>query len=96
MYNLLWFRDWNWGGKINAILGHALSYPRTLISKIFDQYFSGFIPYGEGFGDQYVRKGDDVTTCTPVSPDFPLFTTKGHHQICVSFFLEIQLLAYPH
>ncbi|XP_066930105.1 uncharacterized protein [Clytia hemisphaerica] len=69
-------------------------------SCLFDikEFVDGFIPYGAGNGDQFVREGDDVTDCTPVSGDFPLFTTKGHYRLCISsngyFTVDTQSFSY--
>ena len=53
----------------------------------------GFYPFGEHYGDRYGRAGDDVFSCVSVSSQFPLFTTKEHSVVCVSFiFLRLDLL----
>ena len=44
-----------------------------------------FMPYGPFHGDIYTAKGDDVSSCFPVSPHFVLFAKNNHRQICVSY-----------
>ena len=55
-------------------------------------FILGFAPFGPWYGDRNVANGDDVSECFSVSSNFPLFTTKDHHRICVSIdFFRIKL-----
>ena len=57
----------------------------TVLTGIVLFSFLVFTVFGPQFGDRYVAIGDDVAECFPASQNFPLFATKNHSQICVSF-----------
>lgn len=101
--NCFLFNSNNLRSAFYVLLNCFARYTKSFISKNFLCKFNSvhssgislddvhFMPFGTQFGDQYVARGDDVAQCFPVSPHFPLFSTKHHQQICVSAFLSCKL-----